>query len=313
MRQEKMHLALRELKKVKNKCRSFDELEKIHNEYYKNTPYFVNFSDYQKSLNITARELLSFAPVIAWSYAKLIYKFDEDAEVEIKQSKLTDTIPCDIFHRMPAWSIFIETSNLFFGEKKVNGFYVMLDNVGKLDGEVLWFVFHFNNIDFPYMLPLINGKTLTESIALARERLLPSSAEGEEKFHNFVTKALLEAISLLLFICTQNDQINRHSVNKVPTKRNGFTIENDVVFNDVAVTIGNAIRLNKTESQERESRIGSHKSKRPHIRRAHWHGYWSGKKDNTGNRKYELKWLPPFAVGMKNGTEIPVVIHKIKK
>ncbi|MEB3489912.1 hypothetical protein ROV45_01985 [Pasteurella multocida] len=314
MKQEKMHLSLRELKKVRNKFPSFNELERIHNEFYKDTPYFVNFNDYQGTLkNIKARELLSFAPVIAWSYSKLIYKFDTDAEVEIKRTKLTDTIPCDIFHRIPAWSIFVETSNMMFGDKKVAGFYVMLDRVAKLDGEVLWFVFHFNNIDFPYMLPLINGKTLTESIALARERLLPDNGKDEERYHDIVTQILLEAISLLLFICTQNDQINRRPVSKVPTRRNGFTIENEVVFNDVAISIGQAIRLNKKESQVGDTKGGYHKSKRPHIRRAHWHGYWSGKRNEPENRKFDLKWLPPFAIGLKDGIEIPATIHKIKK
>jgi hypothetical protein len=39
---------------------------------------------------------------------------------------------------------------------------------------------------------------------------------------------------------------------------------------------------------------GQHK-KAPHIRRAHWHGYWLGPRD--GKRKFEYKWLPPIVVG----------------
>ncbi|MGC6378155.1 hypothetical protein ACNO7L_10190 [Bisgaard Taxon 45] len=70
---------------------------------------------------------------------------------------------------------------------------------------------------------------------------------------------------------------------------------------------------NRKRVKGKDSKNGSHKTRRPHIRRAHWHGYWTGKRDEPENRKFDLKWLPPFAVGLKDGAEIPAVVHKIKK
>lgn len=36
----------------------------------------------------------------------------------------------------------------------------------------------------------------------------------------------------------------------------------------------------------------------PHIRRAHWHGYWTGQRKGPQsiNQKFVLKWLPPIIV-----------------
>lgn len=41
----------------------------------------------------------------------------------------------------------------------------------------------------------------------------------------------------------------------------------------------------------------AHKGPRPHIRRAHWHGYWLGPR--AGGQRFELRWLPPIAVALK--------------
>lgn len=47
-----------------------------------------------------------------------------------------------------------------------------------------------------------------------------------------------------------------------------------------------------------------------HIRRAHWHGYWTGPKDNpTG---LEIKWIAPIIVNADAG-EVQGVIHRLDR
>ncbi|MGC6378187.1 AcrVA2 family anti-CRISPR protein [Bisgaard Taxon 45] len=308
MSQEKMHLTLRELKKVKRMYKTFEELEKHHNENYKNAPYFISRDDYFSIADMNNDELIHHPPIIAWGYSKLIYRFDVDAEQEIKRTKMTDSIPSDIFTRMPAWCIFIESNSLTYENEKITGFFVNFDFMEALGGNILSFLFYYKNNTVHFLLPLIDGGSLINSIEKAQEIIFKENDIGDD-----MKTLLSESISLLLFICTQNSDITRHKSKKVPTKSNGFTIENDIIFNDVALAIGNAIRLNRKESQEKEKGEGSHRSRRPHIRRAHWHGYWSGKRDEPENRKYDLKWLPPFAVGIKDSLDIPATIHRVKK
>lgn len=37
----------------------------------------------------------------------------------------------------------------------------------------------------------------------------------------------------------------------------------------------------------------------PHVRRAHWHGYWLGKRDNPTD--LVIKWIAPVIVNGGNG------------
>ncbi|MCR3693455.1 hypothetical protein M8449_26645, partial [Citrobacter freundii] len=36
---------------------------------------------------------------------------------------------------------------------------------------------------------------------------------------------------------------------------------------------------------------------RVHLRRGHWHGFWSGKRDEPEARKFSYHWLPPQIIG----------------
>lgn len=54
---------------------------------------------------------------------------------------------------------------------------------------------------------------------------------------------------------------------------------------------------------------GSHAPKAPHVRRAHWHHYWTGARESA-ERCLVLKWIPPVFVG---GASADIVtIHPVK-
>jgi hypothetical protein len=59
---------------------------------------------------------------------------------------------------------------------------------------------------------------------------------------------------------------------------------------NVGDKIGEVIR------QQRES-IGDRKHTRRHLRRAHWHGYWTGARGSE-DREFSYKWLSPMVVGV---------------
>lgn len=43
----------------------------------------------------------------------------------------------------------------------------------------------------------------------------------------------------------------------------------------------------------------THASPKPHVRRAHWHGYWVGSKSD---KRFVLKWLHPILVNALSST-----------
>lgn len=57
-----------------------------------------------------------------------------------------------------------------------------------------------------------------------------------------------------------------------------------------------------------------HASPRPHMRRGHWHHFWTGPKNDETNRKLVLKWLSPMMISVdtEDVNENPVVIHEVK-
>ena len=88
---------------------------------------------------------------------------------------------------------------------------------------------------------------------------------------------------------------------------------------DVGVRYGKAIRLAKHEYKKHvqksqpeggaaDTEVKTRKPTRPHVRRAHWHRFRTGK----GRTETTTLWIAPIYV-CGNGKEIPVTIHEIKR
>ena len=56
---------------------------------------------------------------------------------------------------------------------------------------------------------------------------------------------------------------------------------------------------------------GTHASPRPHIRRAHWHSFWIGKKDQPDARSVTLKWLPPIPVNVTGVDDLTTTVRDV--
>lgn len=143
----------------------------------------------------------------------------------------------------------------------------------------------------------------------------------EKAFQDMV--ALFNRISyvipLLLYLCTE-----RPDITKV-TKRGRTAVEKiktspQAVRWDVGVRIGTALRLGlsrasdddgEVEEDTKDSPVKRNRSPKAHIRRAHWHHFWVGKKDSN-ERKLVLRWMPPISVMIDNLENLPTTIRLIK-
>jgi hypothetical protein len=52
----------------------------------------------------------------------------------------------------------------------------------------------------------------------------------------------------------------------------------------------------------------------PHVRRAHWHSYWTGPRKEPKKRELIVKWMPPVPVGftLEEVERLMPTIRKIK-
>ncbi|MCD8491987.1 MAG: hypothetical protein LRY51_08830, partial [Geovibrio sp.] len=67
-----------------------------------------------------------------------------------------------------------------------------------------------------------------------------------------------------------------------------FPADKPLIFT-VGESIGQKLREQSFHTHGKKGKV-----KRPHLRRAHWHGYWTGPRD--GEQSFILKWLPPVFV-----------------
>lgn len=138
-----------------------------------------------------------------------------------------------------------------------------------------------------------------------------------EELSHFLRKVL----QAILYVCAINADVEPNSEQKTVTKRSTTGVIRDRYAEirkwDVGIRVGSAVRRfrqTKQTSSTDTARQGSHSPKRPHIRRGHWHHYWTGSKSDENARKLVLKWTAPIYVGIDTDDDdaSPTVIHKVR-
>ena len=139
------------------------------------------------------------------------------------------------------------------------------------------------------------------------------------------TEELLQkTLQLVLYLCAENAELvpepsatgreSTPALKNVVTRKDRYS---DIRRWDVGVRIGAAIRKYRSdvkiensassiEEVESKERTG-HASPRPHMRRGHWHHFWTGARKDA-ERKLVLRWIPPTFIG-KDVDTTPVVLH----
>lgn len=112
-------------------------------------------------------------------------------------------------------------------------------------------------------------------------------------------------LNALAYLCTVNADINKFYTpptlarfNPKKDKKRSKTTVYRVGYN-----IGSQLREYERYVKEDAEYQGG--TVRPHMRRAHWHHYWVGPKDN---KRLELRWLNSTKVGFG---EIEATVHKV--
>lgn len=254
----------------------------------------------------------------AWRATQGIYCFDETVFEAVWQTAISGEIPVEILYHLPEWCLYIETPGKFFGNEKLDGFFVYLNYDRPNNQDELRFVFDVGHHLIPFPLHL-SKLTVWESLQSVAHGL---SYNGEklnvDPIHNLETwrelkSAIEPLLSLTLYICTQLSEIpdfeNRSPPNYNPKKRRIYPPEKPLVW-DVAYRLGAAIREAEHRETNANSFVDEKRRPRPHIRRAHWHGFWVGAKQEK--QKFELKWLPPTSVNVTSDNPVIPTSKKVK-
>ena len=285
--------------------------------------YAVNQGDRSASPDAAALGALA-----AWRLTQGIYRFDQTVYEYVIETPLSGEIPHQVLQQMPEWCLYVETPDGNYIGMKMLGFFAHLDfdiNDGRAelrlvidgeDGSLLPVMIHLG----PWSLE----EAVRKAHAVMIDRMKMSGVFGNYPealitgLEAHTQSSLAPLISLLLYICSQSGEVGdgaRRPSNPSPkrTKKGMrlFSAERVTEWG-VGVRMGSALRrtIGTETSEQKPQGGGGHAGPRPHIRRAHWHGYWMGPRDK--DRRFDLRWQPPIIVGVTDPEALPAVIRKVR-
>lgn len=252
---------------------------------------------------------VSEVPIMAalgtWRYSQGIYKVDETLYRMLSHTGISGDIPAEVLTRLPEWCVYIEAPNgaELFGQS-LFGFWAHLEhdmNNGRSELRLLLNLFEQGL--HPFILHLDEGsleRCLKASFEESRRQAQVAGLEFEtDPDSKLISEEITPLISILLYLCSDHPEIDGRIFSRknlaapIPKKtKKGMRIfpPSGPTRHIVGERIGHQIR----QASEGGSYRAPGKGKRTHIRRGHWHGYWTG--PLNGNRKFGYKWIAPILI-----------------
>ncbi len=260
------------------------------------------------------------AALAAWRPTKGIYRYDPDLFAALRNTTLEGDLPAGVLYHLPEWCVYIEApaGACSWGDWPILGWFAHLEWDAAVRRTELRLVVDTEARLIPMPIHLTRPtleecvrEAMEEGCAQARKMgvSLDLSACVDE-----VAAPLAQLVSVTLYLCSvaadiadrrgKRDRPGNPEAVKTKRGMRTFPASNHTTW-DVGYRIGAALRLAVGgKGSNTAPGDGRHASPRPHIRRAHWHSYWTGP-HKGGRRKIVLKWLPPIPVGA--GETIPTV------
>ena len=260
---------------------------------------------------------LALTSLAEWRVNKIVYYFDETLERELTKTEPTE-IPQDMLNHLPYRSFYLKTSTfeVTIADRKVpiDGFLVNLSYDVTEHKEML------------EITPCFDGcATAPTPITVFDMKLKgnPPKSKGENLFEQIMLGVFRGAeerrkvLQLILYIISQNADLlpenHKTETYEYREKTDGLTIKDkhrEIKRWEVGSRIGPVLKRSVTEHKKASSSGSRNRSKRPHMRRAHWHHYWVGSRASEG-RKLILKWLHPMMIGTLEDEDSPAVVCRV--
>lgn len=173
----------------------------------------------------------------------------------------------------------------------------------------------------PAAVMLEPGHNLSGAIQFTRDLFSRTraleTAEVEEQ-HRQVTAAILaQVLPYLLYLSAENREIDGDvaSLPKVVTTKKGrrlFARESPNLL-QAGIRIGAAIRAyREVEAVQQDASEATGSTVVPHLRKAHWHTYWTGPRHDPAKRHRILRFLPPIPVNVDRLSDLQAVVRPAK-
>lgn len=248
-----------------------------------------------------AGEVSRLAAIGAWRYSQGIYRIAPELMTALLDSPPEGRIPTDVLHRLPEWCVYIETPGMRWRDIPLHGFWAHLEWDPTDEHEELRLLLDTEGGLFPY--PLHLGGDMDAAIAcfLAQAQKFGVVDPDEDAAIRGEANELSRLLSLVLYLCTDAPEIDGDAPGKSPQHPRPTRIKGGwKLFPAVAPTIWHVGRETASTLQKSTPLHSmTERTLRAHLRRGHWHGYWTGPKASETPQKISLRWLYPTIAGGK--------------
>ena len=252
----------------------------------------------------------------AWRQGRTIWRFDSDVAAALIETEDIGRVPAEVLRRLPQWGVYVQRPNVAWpgDAEDAHGVLARLDTQAVVDFESITAPVLHIQYDLPSsvgiglatsLVPLVPDMSLSQVLALVRESFARRDKRVEEWMDHLEKAMLRPWLALLMYLCSQGVDTERQDAPETGIRSRTQHGRNDHVTRiDVGFRVGAAIR------QSRSNQTAAMKTGRtvaPHLRRAHFHTFYSGVGSRTdpSKRQVNVRWLPPIAVGA--GDVAPVV------
>ena len=268
-----------------------------------------------------------------WKTCKQVYRIDSVVAEELKEQKLAGSLPVEAISHLPYPIIYIDTKLPFAtGDSFVDakGFLAWIDAAIDAPYDQVLYLEFIGVESFrgraTVPIKLREGATLEEIVQELIE--IDNDMKNREQSDQLkITvpsyensyKVVTNALNLLLYVISEED--DAEIVYQPPKLSRGQKVgkrTNPETITELGTRIGRSIGVARKISLSGLSfNTDRSHSKSPHVRRGHWHSFWTGKrKDRNDDRpgdKLVVHWIPPTYINA-DGKEIPIeVVHQGNK
>ncbi len=263
--------------------------------------------DGKLSVNDNATNMFYFYFLQNWALYNQIFRFDKVLFDTLTTNTEDISVSVDAFSHLPYPAFFIENE---FDDKYNH--YIGVFVIVEKDKYVSLCFIRKDLVWFDTDIKLDRGNL---SISALTDDYIEVTGD-RNKNYMFESRELVKRIApVLLYLCAENKEVEKIKIQKEKKKKKGKasspakTLYTD---NRVGYKIGAEIRKAKTRYVYDNSAKGNGKGtkKSPHFRKAHYHSYWTGKR-NSDERKLIVKFLPPTYVNNTENDNVVPTIHPV--
>ena len=236
--------------------------------------------------------LLSLCNLYGWMQNKQVYQPDNDFLELLLETPLM-SFNYQSLRNMPYKNIYIDISS---ASNEIHGAFVYISEITDV-----------SIIDIILVKP---DNSLQHSYYLVNH--MENEYHLQEVPKRDISQEIMSIWQMFLYLCSENANVEKNQETE-KTYHPGKTIKNkfsEIRKWDVGIRIGSSIRQYKKDTEQDNKTthtINHRKSPRPHMRKAHWHKYMTGK----GRKIPVIRWIEPTFVLTKSCENLPVTVHPV--